>query len=145
VRFLFEGYALDTDRRELRHGSDLVSLEPQVFDLLAYLIQRRDHVVSKDDLLAAIWHGRSMSESTLTTRINAARRAIGDSGDQQRLIKTLLRKGVRFVGAVREDPQPAAAMIAGQPIPMLRLSGSSVDCRLTFHQHDGRFRTGLFQ
>jgi adenylate cyclase len=119
VRFLFEGYALDTDRRELRHGTDLVSLEPQVFDLLAYLIQHREHVVSKDDLLAAIWHGRSMSESTLTTRINAARRAIGDSGDHQRLIKTLLRKGVRFVGAVREAP--LAVTIAEQPRPTLRL------------------------
>src|SRR5476651_98010 len=102
MRYVFEGYALDTDRRELRRGADLASLEPQVFDLLVYLIENRERVVSKDDLLAAIWGGRSVSESSMTSRINAARSAIGDSGVQQRLIKTLPRKGFRFVGAVSE-------------------------------------------
>src|SRR5215467_16173896 len=101
--FLFENYALDTDRRELRHGAVAVPLEPQVFDLLAYLIKNRERVASKDDLVAAIWGGRIVSESTLTTRINQARCAIGDSGAEQRLIKTLPRKGLRFVGAVREE------------------------------------------
>jgi TolB-like protein len=104
--FLFENYALDTDRRELRHGAVTVPVEPQVFDLLAYLIKNRDRVVSKDDLVAAIWGGRIVSESALTTRINAARCAIGDSGTEQRLIKTLARKGVRFVGGVREETKP---------------------------------------
>jgi len=103
VLFLFEDYALDTDRRELRRGSVAVPIEPQVFDLLAYLIRNRERVASKDDLVAAIWGGRIVSESTLTTRINAARCAIGDSGAEQRLIKTLARKGLRFVGAVREQ------------------------------------------
>jgi adenylate cyclase len=106
VLFLFENYALDTDRRELRHGSVAVPVEPQVFDVLAYLIENRGRVASKDDLVAAIWGGRIVSESTLTTRINAARCAIGDSGAEQRLIKTLARKGVRFVGAVREEAGP---------------------------------------
>lgn len=91
MRYLFEDYALDTDRRELRRGTDLVPLTPQVFDLLAYLIQHREVVVSKDDLIAAVWGGRAVSDSALTTRINAARTAIGDTGDQQRLIKTLHR------------------------------------------------------
>jgi len=91
LRYLFEDYALDTDRRELRRGTDLVPLTPQVFDLLAYLIQHREVVVSKDDLIAAVWGGRAVSDSALTTRINAARTAIGDTGDQQRLIKTLHR------------------------------------------------------
>ena len=104
--YLFENYALDTDRRELRCGSAPVSVEPQVFDLLAYLIGNRERVVSKDDLLAAIWHGRSVSDSALTSRVNAARCAIGDSGNEQRLIKTHLRKGIRFVGAVREEQKP---------------------------------------
>src|SRR5205085_2843214 len=103
LRYLFEDCALDTNRRELRRGPALVAVEPQVFDLLVHLIQHRDRVVSKDDLLAAIWHGRIVSESALFNRINAARSAIGDSGDQQRLIKTLPRKGMRFVGEVRED------------------------------------------
>jgi adenylate cyclase len=127
VLFLFENYALDTDRRELRHGAVAVPVEPQVFDLLAYLIENRSRVVSKDALVAAIWGGRIVSESALTTRINAARCAIGDSGAQQRLIKTLPRKGVRFVGAVREGTKPERAAVVGgdaaaqQPKPELSL------------------------
>jgi len=89
---------------EIEHrGSSPVAVEPQVFDLLAHLIRHRDVVVSKDDLLAAVWRGRIVSESALANRINLARGAIGDSGSAQRLIKTLPRKGMRFVGAVRED------------------------------------------
>src|SRR5215475_12493822 len=76
-------------------------VEPQVFDLLTYILQNRDRVVSKDDLLAAIWGGRIVADSTLASRINAARKAVGDSGEQQRLIRTFARKGVRFVGDVQ--------------------------------------------
>ena len=100
--YLFDDCALDTDRRELRRGSDLVEIEPQVFDLLEFLIRNRDRVVSRDDLLEAVWQGRIVSESTLSSRINAARVAVGDDGTAQRLIRTLPRKGVRFVGEVRE-------------------------------------------
>jgi DNA-binding winged helix-turn-helix (wHTH) protein len=103
--FLFENYVLDTDRRELRRAGALVSVEPQVFDLLEYLIRNRERVVSKDDLLAVVWRGRIVSESALSTRINAARSAIGDNGDEQRLIRTLPRKGFRFVGAVRQQEE----------------------------------------
>ena len=85
MRFLFEDYALDTDRRELRRGSALLPVEPQVFDLLAFLVGNRDRVVSRDDMLASVWGGRIVSESTLASRINAARRAIGDTGEQQQL------------------------------------------------------------
>jgi TolB-like protein len=85
-----------------------VSVQPQVFDLLEYLIRNRGHVVSRDDLLDAIWGGRIVSESTLATRINAVRSAIGDDGESQRLIRTLSRKGLRFVGDVREE-NPASA------------------------------------
>jgi DNA-binding winged helix-turn-helix (wHTH) protein len=113
LRYVFEACVLDTDRRELRRDDAMVAVEPQVFDLIAYLIRNRDRVVDRDDLRAAIWSGRIVSESTLNTRINAARSAIGDSGDEQRLIRTLPRKGFRFVGAVREDdatpPQPDTA------------------------------------
>jgi TolB-like protein len=135
LRYLFEGYALDTDRRELRRASDLVAIEPQVFDLLVHLIQRRDHVVSKDELIASIWHGRAISESALFNRINAARSAIGDSGERQRLIKTLPRKGLRFIGAVREEgfglagpePHKPSPGIADKPsiavLPFVNLSG----------------------
>ncbi|CCE10319.1 conserved hypothetical protein [Bradyrhizobium sp. STM 3843] len=101
MEFLFSDHVLDTDRRELWRSGAQIAVEPQVFDLLTYLIQNRDRVVSKDDLFAAVWAGRIVSDSTLATRINAARRAVGDSGEQQRLIRTVARKGVRFVGAVR--------------------------------------------
>jgi len=101
VRYLFGDCSLDTDRRELRRGSEPLSLEPQVFDLLVHLLRHRDRVVGKDELVAKIWQGRTVSESAYFNRINAARCAIGDSGDQQRLIKTLPRKGLRFVADVR--------------------------------------------
>jgi len=107
LRYLFEEYAFDTDRRELHRGTDAVSITPQVFDLLEYLIRNRERVVSKDDLIKAIWNGRSVSDAALTTRLNATRDAIGDSGEEQRFIKTLPRKGFRFVGQVREAPKVA--------------------------------------
>ena len=105
--FFFDDYVLDPDRRELRRQGTLVPAEPQVFDLLVFLIRNRDRVVSKDDLIAGVWDGRIVSESTLASRINAARRAIGDSGEQQRLIRTAARKGIRFVGVVREGQVPS--------------------------------------
>jgi TolB-like protein len=109
VRYFFEDYALDPDRRELARGSEPVALEPKVFDLLVYLIRHREHVVSRDDLIASVWEGRIVSESALSTRINAARSALGDNGEEQRLIKTLPRKGLRFVGVVREERGDAGA------------------------------------
>jgi len=116
VQFLFSDHVLDLDRRELRRGAGAITLEPQVFDLLIYLLQNRHRVVSKDDLIASVWHGRIVSDSTLTSRINAARKAVGDSGDEQRIIRTLARKGFRFVGTVVES-QDAAAGSTSAPIP----------------------------
>ena len=116
MRYLFEEYAFDTDRRELHRGTDVVSVTPQVFDLLDYLIRNRERVVSKDAVIDAIWNGRSVSDAALTTRLNIARNAIGDSGEEQRLIKTLPRKGFRFVGAVREEPVPASVATADPTI-----------------------------
>jgi TolB-like protein len=107
MRFIFGGYVLDADRRELTLRSEAIAVGPQVFDLLLYLLENREHVVSKDDVLDAVWAGRIVSESTLTTHINAARKAIGDSGRDQSLIRTIARKGFRFVGEVRQE-QPSA-------------------------------------
>ncbi len=115
MRYLFEEYVFDTDRRELHRGADVVSIAPQVFDLLDYLIRNRERVVSKDELINAIWNGRSVSDAALTTRLNAARSAIGDSGHDQRLIKTLPRKGFRFVGPVLEALRSAGAAVADSP------------------------------
>jgi DNA-binding winged helix-turn-helix (wHTH) protein len=81
--FVFGDYSLDTGRRELRRGSALIAVEPQVFDLLVYLIENRERVVSKDDLIASVWGGRIVSESTLTSRITAVRKAVGDSGERR--------------------------------------------------------------
>lgn len=115
MRYVFANHALDTDRRELRRGSEPVALEPQVFDLLVYLVENRDRVVSKDDLIASVWAGRIVSDSTLTTRINAVRRAVGDSGGEQKLIRTFARKGLRFVAAVQTPPEGEGAHPPGRP------------------------------
>jgi TolB-like protein len=117
LSYIFEDFVLNTDRRELRRRTALVAVEPQVFDLLVHLIRHRDRVVSKDELLASIWHGRIVSESALFNRINAARSAIGDTGEEQRLIKTLPRKGLRFVGDVREDDVVAEVGTYTRPLP----------------------------
>lgn len=121
MRFEFGDHLLDIERRELRRRGEPIALEPQVFDLLVYLMQNRDRVVSRTDLVDAVWGGRVVSDSAITTRINAVRRAVGDSGSAQAVIRTLSRKGVRFVAPVPEqhaalpaspDPPPAAETAA---------------------------------
>ena len=113
-RLHFENHVLDIARRELTRAGERIAIEPQVFDLLVYVIRNRDRVVSKDDLVEAVWGGRAISDSTLTTRINAMRKALGDSGEEQRLIRTVARKGIRFVGEVADEP-PAPPMHAPPP------------------------------
>ena len=103
----FDRFTLDAERRELRAGTAPVDVEPQVLDLLMHLIRHRERMVGKDELFQTVWQGRSVSDSALTTRINAARRAIGDDGQRQRLIRTLHGKGFRFVAKVEErEPAP---------------------------------------
>ena len=102
MKFFFANQVLDTDTRELSRENMPVSLEPQVFDLVVHLMENRDRVVSKEELITKIWHGRHVAESTLTSRINAARKAVGDSGSEQALIRTIARKGFRFVGDLKE-------------------------------------------
>jgi TolB-like protein len=141
LRYLFEEYAIDTDRRELHRGADVVSVAPQVFDLLDYLIRNRERVVSKDDLINAIWNGRIVSDAALTTRLNAARSALGDSGEEQRLIKTLPRKGFRFVGPVREAQGAAGAVVTDNAVepskPALTLPDKPSIAVLPFHNLSG--------
>ena len=91
--FRFGDHVLDIERREFRRGEEPIALEPQVFDLLVYLVRNRGRVVSKDDLIHGVWGGRIVSDSALTTRLNAARKAVGDSGAAQRVIRTVQRKG----------------------------------------------------
>ncbi|MGA7803926.1 winged helix-turn-helix domain-containing protein [Bradyrhizobium sp.] len=128
--YVFDKYALDPGRRELRCGATLVAMEPQAFDLLLHLVRHREQVVSRDELIEQIWGGRIVSESALSTRINAVRSAIGDSGSEQRLIKTLPRKGVRFVGQVREERASTEPPAGG---PRQHGTSESVD----MHEVDG--------
>ena len=129
--YAFEHYSLNTDRREFRRGADAIALEPQVFDILVYLIG-----VSNDELIGAVWNGRIVSESTLSSRISAVRQAVGDSGERQSLIRTFSRKGYRFLGEVREEhgsgdgdrakPEHPAERPATTPAaPAIPRSGSS--------------------
>ena len=129
--FHFADHILDTGRRELRRGPESIAVEPQVLDLLIYLMQNSDRVVSKDDLIASVWGGRIVSDTTLTSRIYAARRAIGDSGQDQKLIRTIARKGLRFIGdvrmqagrrtgarpSIRRRTTPASSRSATPPLP----------------------------
>ena len=101
--FTFDDHVLDTERRELRRGALLVAVEPQVFDLLVYLVRNRSRVVSKDELIQGVWGGRIVSNSAVTTRLNAARKAVADSGSAQLLIRTVHGVGVRFIGEVSEE------------------------------------------
>lgn len=104
---VFDDCVLDLDRRELSRASQVVATAPQVFDLLVYLAENRERVVSRDDLIAAVWGGRIVSESTLASHINAVRKAVGDSGNEQRVIRTIPRKGFRFVAGIA-SPAPHA-------------------------------------
>ncbi|MDK1489860.1 winged helix-turn-helix domain-containing protein [Sinorhizobium sp. 7-81] len=150
MQFMFGDYVLDPERRELTQRGQVVAVGPQVFDLLLHLVRNRDRVVSKDDLLQAVWGGRIVSESTITSHINAVRKAIGDSGEEQRLIRTVARKGFRFVGEImggeigeqrqhgglrvfeqaapeEKEPPPAALVLPEKPsitvLPFQNLSG----------------------
>ena len=109
LNFRFGDYELDSVQQELRHHGAAVPIEPQVFDVLAYLVQHRTRIVSKDELFETVWRGRMVSDSTLSSRISAARRVIGDDGNQQALIRTQHKRGFRFVGEVKEaDVAPAS-------------------------------------
>ncbi len=148
MRWTFDDCVLDMARRELRRAGVPTAVEPQVFDLLVYLIRNRARVVSKDDLLEAVWHGRIVSDSALANRINAARAAIGDSGEHQALIRTLPRKGFRFVGDVAEESAqsgppgsaltPSKLCLSDQPsLVVLPFTDISPD------QHQGHFSDGV--
>ena len=125
--YVFDDYSLDIARRELRRGAKLVAVEPQVFDILQYLIAQRERVVSKEDLIDAIWGGRIVSDSTLSSRLTAVRQAIGDSGEVQHLIRTIARKGFRFVGEVREASDVASVRTAQTTASAAKLVGLDYD------------------
>ena len=103
--FRFKDFRLDPDLRELRSGAERQVLEPQVFDLLVYLVKNRKRVVAKDELVQSVWGGRIVSDATINSRINAARRALRDKGKQQSIIRTFPKRGVRFIADAVEEPE----------------------------------------
>lgn len=112
MRYAFGDYELDIQLYELRRAGQLCTLEPQVFDVLVYLVQHRDRVVSKDELLDRLWREQFVSDAVLHTRIMAARKVVGDSAHTQQVIKTLRGRGYRFVAAMQERDEPQATMTA---------------------------------
>jgi DNA-binding winged helix-turn-helix (wHTH) protein/tetratricopeptide (TPR) repeat protein len=123
---------LDLQRMELRRGGEPVPVEPQVFDVLAYLIHHGDRLVPKHELLDEIWGSRFVSESALTSRIKSARRAIGDTGRDQRIIRTVHGRGYRFVAhrteCTAEDAgAPAPLVVGNADAPTIPASGAALD------------------
>src|SRR6195952_1607949 len=101
MKYRFSDFELDLILHELRREGVSVHIEPQVFDLLVHLVRNHDRVVSKDERIDTVWNGRVISEAAFSSRINGARRVLGNNGTDQLFIKTLHRRGFRFVGDVR--------------------------------------------
>jgi DNA-binding winged helix-turn-helix (wHTH) protein/pimeloyl-ACP methyl ester carboxylesterase len=131
MSFRFAGYTIDTNRREVRLCDEIVHVEPQVFDLLLYLIENRDRVIGKDELFASIWRGRIVSDATLSSRISAARRAIGDTGEKQTFIRTVPRRGFLFRGSLVEveDAAPPTSRLHSHPRPTAGRKQKVTFCR----------------
>jgi len=131
MRFFFANHQLDTDRRELFCGTELNTVEPRVLDLLIHLIQNRDRVVCKDELVASVWNGGIVSDTTITSHTYAARKAIGDTGKEKKLIRTIARKGLRFVGSVETELDGNKQTV----VPYLPDQTSPLQPSLSFHCH----------
>jgi pimeloyl-ACP methyl ester carboxylesterase/DNA-binding winged helix-turn-helix (wHTH) protein len=133
MSFVFGDCEIDCDRRELRRDGAAIHVEPQVFDVLVHLVRHRNRVVSKDELMHVVWEGRVVSEDTLTSRIGAARRAVGDSGGRQQLIRTVPRRGFRFVGELREPAEdPGNAASAMPTVARLPVADNGMRQQITF-------------
>ena len=132
--FVFGDCELDLDRFELRRAGQLRPVEPQVFDLLAVLIRERHRVVPKEELLDTVWGSRFVSESALTSRVKAARQAIGDDGRNQRLIRTAHGRGYQFAASVDEaaQPDPAASVSPAPPVQEIRFCTAGDGTRLAY-------------
>src|SRR5215217_6444335 len=108
MKYSFAEFVIDLNQQELRRMGEVVHIEPQVFDVIVHLVRNHDRIVSKDELIETIWNGRIISEAALSSRINGARRALGDNGTDQALIRTLHKRGFRFIGDVQTISAPDA-------------------------------------
>src|SRR5262245_18280349 len=109
MMFTINGCSIDTDAYEIRRDGSVIPVEPQVFDLLVQLIENRDRVVTKDEIIERIWHGRAVSETGLSSRIKVGRQAVGDDGASQVCIRTITRRGFRVVAEVTQIAGPGGA------------------------------------
>jgi len=148
--YRFEDWELDTGLYELRRGGRVRRVEPQVFDLLHLLVRNHERVVGKEEMVAEIWDGRIVSEATISTCLKAARQALGDDGRDQRLIRTVHRRGFRFVGTLGEAAQPEEPAAEAERAPVAageRLSEKPVVAVLPFDNlseaADGYFADGV--
>jgi pimeloyl-ACP methyl ester carboxylesterase/DNA-binding winged helix-turn-helix (wHTH) protein len=135
VRYLFGDLAVDTDRYELRAAGEPVHVEPQVFEVLGHLLDHRDRVVAKTELLDAVWGDRFVSESALSSRIKAARAAVGDDGTAQRVIRTVHGRGYQFVAPVRTEagtPRPEPDGTVPPPAQEIRFARAPDGVRLAY-------------
>ncbi len=130
MRFTFGGVVLDTDRFLLERDGESLHVQPQVFDVLSLLVRNRERVVPKTELLDTVWGDRFVSESTLTSRIKAARRVVGDDGIAQTVIKTVHGRGYRWVADVGVDSEPPnGGTVAAPPVDHRRLEQHIRFCR----------------
>lgn len=137
MTYRFDDFLVDPGRRELTHAGQPVAVEPQVFSLLVHLLDNRDRVVSKQELIEAIWDGRFVSDSAISSRIKSARKALGDDGASQRYIKTVHRHGFRFIGDTvvevdGEDPRLAAGQASGQIVQDIRFCLSADGTKIAY-------------
>jgi pimeloyl-ACP methyl ester carboxylesterase/DNA-binding winged helix-turn-helix (wHTH) protein len=130
--YTFDNCEIDVDRRELRKSGAAVHLDPQVFDLLVYLVRHPGRMITKDELIQAVWNGRVISEGTLTSRVSAARNAIDDDASQQRFVRTLPRHGYRFDGLVRTREGNADVLSTWQSAKRARDSDDDLRQEITF-------------
>src|SRR3954464_6674355 len=117
MKYRFSEFEIDLNHQELRQRGEPVHIEPQVFDLIVHLVRNSDRIVSKDELFEKIWNGRIVSEATLSSRINAARRVLGDNGNDQALIRTTHKRGFRFVGKLQKTDASKPGVEAPRPVP----------------------------
>src|SRR5689334_3476691 len=136
LEFRFAGFEIDLARHELRRDGTLVPIEPQVFDLIVFLVRNRNRIVSKNELIEAVWQGRVVSEAALSSRISTARQVIGDNGTEQRLIRTHHKRGFRFVGTV-ENAASDTGQAAAPAVPLIRRPGGPALAVLPFQNISG--------
>ena len=131
IKYRFAEFEIDLSQQELRRLGEPVHIEPQVFDLIVHLARNHDRIVSKDELIETIWNGRIISEAALSSRINGARRALGDNGTDQVFIRTLHKRGFRFVGHVQAISAPEADVETARLVPDDAVAPGSVPVRVS--------------